>query len=59
MSERTDLAAVLDSVVAFVRRYVVMTDEQAYTVALSIAHTHAFNAADYTPYVFVTSAERE
>jgi hypothetical protein len=53
------MAALLDAVVAFVRRFVVMSDEQAATVALWVAHTHAFDAFDFTPYLFVTSAERE
>ncbi len=48
----------LDDVVRFVRRYVVLTDAQADAVALWVAHTYAFSAADTTPYVAVTSAEK-
>ena len=49
---------VLDDVVQFVRRYVVLTDTQADAIALWCAHTHAADAADTTPYLFFTSAEK-
>lgn len=55
----SELAEVLDSVQVFVRRFVVMSEEQLVAVALWTAHTHAFEASDYTPYLFVSSAERE
>ena len=48
----------LDDVSAFVRRFVVLTDEQLAAIALWIAHTHATRAADTTPYIAVTSAEK-
>jgi Protein of unknown function (DUF3631) len=51
--------ALLDDVAAFLRRYVVMSEAQQSAAALWVAHTHAFNAADATPYLHVTSAERE
>ena len=51
-------AAVLDAVGAFIRRYVALNDEQADLVALWVAHTHAFDAADTTPYLNVKSAEK-
>lgn len=54
-----DLGQALSDVESFVRRFVVMTDDQALAVALWVLHTHAFEASDYTPYLFVTSAERE
>lgn len=49
------LSDVLDHVLAYVRRFVVMTDAQATAVTLWIAHAHAFVAWDATPYLFVTS----
>jgi hypothetical protein len=55
----TPMGAALDAVAALSRRYVVMSDEQAATIALWVTHTHCFDAADYTPYLFITSAERE
>jgi hypothetical protein len=48
-----------DAVETFIRRFVVMSDEQAATISLWAAHSHCFDASDYTGYVFVTSAERE
>ena len=44
---------------AFIRRYVVLSDEQAAAVALWVAHTHAFEAAAATPYLAISSAEME
>ena len=49
---------ILDDVVHFVRRFVVLSENQADALALWIAHTHAFEAADATPYLTVTSAEK-
>ena len=43
----------------YLRRYVVMSDEQADALTLWTAHTHAFEAAEATPYLHVTSAEKE
>lgn len=53
------LAGTLDDVAGFVRRYVVVTGAQADAVAVWVAHTHALDAADATPYLHVTSAEKE
>jgi putative DNA primase/helicase len=53
-----DVGELLDAIVVFVRRFVVMTPHQAAAMALWITHTHAFEASDYTPYPFITSAER-
>lgn len=52
------LADVLADVEAFVRRYVVVTDAQATALALFVAHTHAIDAAETSPYLAVTSAEK-
>src|SRR5215211_7286733 len=49
---------VLDRLVAFVRRFVVLSDEQAALMALWAMHTHAVDAADATPYLSITSAEK-
>ncbi|MEK7214362.1 MAG: topoisomerase, partial [Chloroflexota bacterium] len=43
----------------FIRRFVVMTNAQAALVSLWVIHTHAFDAADVTPYLAITSAEKE
>jgi hypothetical protein len=49
---------ILDAVGVFVRRYVVLCDVQRTALALWTAHTHAFDAAETTPYLAVTSAEK-
>jgi hypothetical protein len=43
---------------AFVRRFVVVTDDQAIALALWIAHTHVIDAFDCTPYLQITSATK-
>lgn len=51
-------AEILDETVLFERRFVAMSPAQADIVSLWIVHTHAFNAADVTGYLSVTSAEK-
>jgi hypothetical protein len=51
-------AELLDEVATFVRRYVVLSAVQLVAAALWIAHTWSFDAADTTPYIGVTSAEK-
>ncbi|MDE3097525.1 MAG: DUF3631 domain-containing protein [Chloroflexota bacterium] len=53
-----DGANTLDAVRAFIRRHVVLTPAQLDAIALWIAHTHALEAADATPYLSITSAEK-
>ncbi len=55
---RGELAALLDDLATFASRYVVLTAEQADAVALWVAHTHAVEAAEATPYLQVVSAEK-
>jgi hypothetical protein len=57
-SGATDLSLTLDAGEKFVRRFVVLTDAQLTAVTLWIAHTHAFEAADATPYLHASSAEK-
>ena len=49
---------VLAGVVAFIRRFVALSDEQADIAALWVIHTHAIDAADCTPYLHIKSAEK-
>jgi hypothetical protein len=51
-------AEVLDGLVAFIRRFVALSYVQAVMVALWVVHTHAIGAADCTPYLHLTSAEK-
>jgi hypothetical protein len=48
----------LDDTAHFVRRFVVLSGVQADALALWCVHTHAFDAAETTPYMHVTSAEK-
>lgn len=54
-----DGAALLEDVRVFVRRYVVLGDAQADAVALWTVHTHAFDAAECTPYLNIRSPEKQ
>ena len=54
-----ELGALLDKIVTHLRRYVVMTEAQARVEALWVAHTHAFEAANTTPYLAVNSPEKQ
>jgi len=49
---------VLDDVARFVKRFVVLTDTQADTLALWSAHTHGIEAFDCTAYLAITSPEK-
>jgi hypothetical protein len=56
--ETVELGELLDELAGFVRRFVVVSPAQSDVAALWIAHTHCFEAADQTPYLSVTSAEK-
>lgn len=43
----------------FIRRYVVMTNEQLLVVTLWVFHTHCVDAFEQTPYLAVTSPEKQ
>jgi hypothetical protein len=49
----------LDTVRGFIRRYMVLSNEQLDAVTLWVAHTHAIDAAEFTPYLAITSAEKQ
>lgn len=54
-----ETAELLDALHGFVRRFVrFSSDAQAVAVALWVAHTWAFQAADTTPYLHVSSPEK-
>jgi hypothetical protein len=56
---QADLPKLLDDITAFYRRYVVMTEAQARVVSAFTVHTHVVAAAESTPFLAVTSAEKE
>jgi hypothetical protein len=49
----------LEALVVYLRRFVVLTVAQAVAIALWVLHSHAFQAADTTPYVILASPEME
>jgi Protein of unknown function (DUF3631) len=53
-----DGAELLADLAGFLHRFVVMTDAQATAVALWVIHSYAIAAADTTPYIAITSAEK-
>jgi hypothetical protein len=54
----TTLAALLHDLRAYIYRYVVVTPEQALTIALWIAVTHVLDAFDTVAYLSITSATK-
>jgi hypothetical protein len=57
--ELTPLGGWLHRVEGFIRRFVVLSDDQAAAVALWVVHTHGFDAAVATAYLWISSAEME
>ena len=49
----------LDDIRALVESYIVATGHQLDAISLWVAHTHAIDGADCTPYLNVSSAEKE
>jgi len=49
----------LGEIVRFIRTYVVMTPAQLVVTALWVVHTHAAMAAEQTPYLLITSPEKQ
>jgi hypothetical protein len=55
ISTRFEGQPVLNACKAYVKRFVRLTDSQVTVIALWIAHTFAFEAADATPYLQISS----
>ena len=58
-AEPVELGRLLDQLIVFTRQYVDMNDHQAVAQALWVCHTWAFGAAECTPYLSITSAEKQ
>lgn len=52
-------ADLLDSVATFIRQFVALSESQAVAVTLWVIHTYCLDAADATPYLAITSAEKQ
>jgi hypothetical protein len=48
----------LETCRAWIRRYIIVSDEQAVIMAAWTLHTYAFDAAETTPYIHITAPER-
>jgi Protein of unknown function (DUF3631) len=57
-SAPVDGQAVIERIVSVVIQYIVVSRAAALVSALWVIHTHAFEAANYTPYLFIKSATR-
>jgi len=55
----SDLADLLEKVVRTLRRFVLLNEHQATAIALWVAHSHAFEAAECTPYLSINSVEKQ
>jgi hypothetical protein len=55
LGAQIDGAKTLDEVSKFIRRFALLSNEQAIVVTLWAAHTHAFGAAEHTPYLSISS----
>ncbi|MBA2305742.1 MAG: DUF3631 domain-containing protein, partial [Acidobacteria bacterium] len=53
-----DLAGLLDGIVAFIRRFIVLPESHARAIALWVLHTHVIDAVDITPYLHVTAGTK-
>jgi len=58
MRIQVDSAALLSRITELVRRYVVIPLTEAVVIALWVLHTYVIEAAQYTPYLHITSPER-
>jgi hypothetical protein len=57
--EPVDGEALANSLVSYFERYLKLTRVQVVAAVLWTLHTHAFAATDCTPYLFVTSAQKQ
>ena len=56
--EAEDGRALLENLRTFMRRFVVLSAAQLTALVLWVLHTHTLEAADVTPYLHITSAEK-
>jgi hypothetical protein len=52
-------AKILNDLVAYIRRFVSLSEVQATVIAVWVCHTYVFSAAFATPYLAITSAEKQ
>src|SRR5215469_496369 len=54
-----DASHLMNAVYNYVRRFVYLSKEQEVVIALWVFHTYAADSAETTPYLAVTSAEKQ
>jgi Protein of unknown function (DUF3631) len=60
MSDRpSELSELLGDVEKVLRRFIVLGDSEITAIALWIVHTHVFSCFDVTPYLFISSPEKQ
>jgi hypothetical protein len=59
LPETAEVDSLLDGIETYIRRFVSLSESQARAVTLWVAHTQALDAADSTPYLAITSAEKQ
>ena len=52
------LSELLESCRSWIRRYIVVSEDQAVIMATWVLHTYAFDAAETTPYIHITAPEK-
>lgn len=57
--QRVDGGALLDRIAGYLRRFVLLSEAQKIVLAAWVVHTHSFSAFDCTPYLAITSAEKQ
>ena len=57
-AEPIDGAALFNALADFIKRYVVISPAQLTAVCLFVLHTHAFEAAYFTPYLLIKSPDK-
>ena len=57
--QSVESGTILNNVFAYLRRFVSLSESQARVVALWAVHTQVFSVADATPYLAITSAEKQ
>jgi 5S rRNA maturation endonuclease (ribonuclease M5) len=57
--ESVEGTSILGSIFDYVRKFVSLSESQARVAVLWVVHTHVFSAADATPYLAITSAEKQ
>ena len=56
IAAQRELAQLLDEVRAFIKRYLVLRDDEVNILTVWTVHTFCIEAFDYTPYLAITSA---